>query len=93
METESMTQNTEGKDKAKRVTSAVERLEKSSKINTGIETVAGTSLPSTEIQRQSITQTCSGMCAWSKCVNSVLLLMHVNRSSVLCNHRVTERTG
>lgn len=63
METESVTQNTEGKDKAKRVTSAEERLEKSSKINTGIETVAGMSSPSMEIQRQSTTLTCSEMCA------------------------------
>lgn len=48
METESMTQNTEGEDKGKRVTSVEETLEKSSKINTGVETPNGTRLPSTQ---------------------------------------------
>ena len=42
METESMTQNTEGKDKVKRVT----MLEISANVNTGVQTQTGARLPS-----------------------------------------------
>lgn len=48
IETESITQNTEGEDKGKRVTSAEETLAKSTQINTGFERLTGTRLPSTQ---------------------------------------------